>query len=66
MDTDFAHDLAAELNDFLDQGFDCDDAANIVWNRRSDDRLDYDDELTFSLDGVDIVVFNVHTERFTK
>jgi hypothetical protein len=59
------YDLASELNDLLEEGFEPDDAADVVWNSHDGDRLHYDEELTFSLDGEDIVVYDVHRERFT-
>jgi len=65
-DEDMYHryDLAAELNDLLDEGFEPDDAAEAVWNDHDTNRLNYSEELTFSLDGEDIVTYDVHTERF--
>lgn len=59
------YDLAAELNELINEGFEPHDAADVIWNSHDTDRLHYDEELTFSLDGEDIVTFDITTERFT-
>ena len=59
------YDLAAELNDLIDEGFEPQDAADIIWGNHDSNRLHYDEELTFALDGEDIVTYDVHRERFT-
>ena len=63
--TYFKYDLAAELNDLLDDEFDSNDAAEIIWNQYAvTDRLHYDENMSFTFDGEPVVTFNARSKRF--